>query len=56
MDIKNDMVRLGNSMKEVKFWRRDSFTVTNDFKYLSRHEAHEVKDRLEKLKELCKYI
>lgn len=53
---KNDMIRIGHSTKKDKFWKRNTFTITNEPKYLSEFEKYEVKDKLEKLKELCKDI
>ena len=53
---KDDMIRIGHGTKKDKFWKRDTFTITNEYKYLSEFEEYEVKDRLEKLKDLCKNI
>lgn len=36
-----------------KFWRRDTFTITNTPECLKEFEKYEVTDRLYKLKELC---
>ncbi len=44
---KNDIVR------GRKFWRRDSFSITNTPEKLKEFEKYEVTDRLDKLKELC---
>lgn len=44
---KNDIIR------ERKFWRRDSFSITDTPKKLKELEKWEVTNRLEKLKELC---
>lgn len=43
---KNDIVR------GRKFWRRDSFSITNTPEKLKEFEKYEVTDRLDKLKEL----
>lgn len=50
---KDEMVRKGNSYTiREKFWKRDSFTITNNPKYLKIFEKNELP--MEKLKELCK--
>ena len=36
-----------------KFWRRDSFSITNTPKGLKEFEKYEITGRLDKLKELC---
>ena len=36
-----------------KFWRRDTFSITNTPEKLKELEKWEVTDRLDKLKELC---
>ncbi len=36
-----------------KFWRRDSFPIANKPKYLEKLKEYEIKDKLDKLKELC---
>jgi len=47
MYYKDDIVR------GRKFWRRDSFPITNKPKYLEKLKEYEIKDKLDKLKELC---
>lgn len=39
-----------------KFWRRDSFSIINRPEYLAEFQKHEITDKLEKLKELCKIL
>jgi len=45
---KNDIVR------DKKFWRRDSISITNKTSHLKKLENYEYIDRLDKLKEICK--
>ena len=45
---RNDIVR------GTPFWNRETFWITNKPEYLTLFSIYEVKDRLEKLKELCK--
>lgn len=44
---KDDIVR------GIKFWRRETFSISNTPEKLKEFEKYEVTDRLEKLKELC---
>ncbi len=40
-------------MRGRKFWRREGFQITNKPKYLEKLKEYEIKDKLDKLKELC---
>ena len=44
---KNDIVR------ERKFWRRDSFSITNKPNHLKKFESYEASNRFDKLKDIC---
>lgn len=52
---KDDMVRKGKGgcAPRVKFWKRDTFSITNTPEGLKEFEKWEVTDRLDKLKEIC---
>lgn len=53
--LKYDMIRKGNSYTKIeKFWKRDSFTITDNPEYIKRFEKHEIP--IDKLEELCNEI
>lgn len=43
-------------IRKRKFWRREGFAITNTPYHLQEFEKFEVKDKLEKLKVLCKNL
>ena len=51
---KNDIVKYGRGYSNKReFWKRESFSITNNPTGLKKFERWEVTDRLDKLKEIC---